>query len=307
MSGLVSSFLRLVSCCNPFSCCFSSREDLSHEDQRISRAATSVIEDVEMPLLSPAGMSRGPSASMAGGSVSIYDQMRQDLNKTGGLSSSEFHRATSTISDIEEINQNLASISSLKSDGKMNKRINSITHAGAEDGFGANPQVLAERVNIFVKTYARAKSEGDLQGFFGCFSRGDPCLSGRSESLYKYAASLDNIDIDAIPDPEIKLHLPGTIFANFIMGPLDDMLEAGSLTKEMVVEAAEKNIDNIASEFARYGTVDSVSSFLEFLDVVGLYKKGDPVDWKHLIGNLIHSPSFNAVYLHSLTFVVTFD
>ena len=301
MSGLVSSFLKLVSCCNPFSYCFPSGEDLSQEDQRTSRAAISVIGDIERPLLSTVGM--------GGGSISIYDQMRQDLEETEGLSSSEFDRASSTIRDIESINQNLSSISKLRSDGKMNRRINAITSAGAEGGFGANPQVLAERVNIFVKTYARAKSEGDLQGFFGCFSRGDPCLSGRSESLYKYAASLDNIDIDAIPDPEIKLHLPGTVFSNFIMGSLalDEEFDNGTLTKEMVVEAAEKNLDRIASEFDRYGSADSIRSFLEFLDMVGLYKKGDPVNWKHLIGNLIHSPRFNTVYMHSLTFVITFD
>jgi hypothetical protein len=124
----------------------------------------------------------------------------------------QFTLARKTIIQYKDIDSNIESIQSLQDDERRNSQINSITQAGVEGGFSVNSTILTQRVEAFVNIYGRAKQKGDLYRFFTCFSKGDPCLSGKTESLYKYAALLDvDLDLDTIPDVEKRLSLPVTL------------------------------------------------------------------------------------------------
>ncbi|MGE0831923.1 MAG: hypothetical protein AB7N99_04620 [Simkaniaceae bacterium] len=298
MTSIMSSFCTFLCACNPFYCCSSSSDV---EEQHLQIEYQSLSRDRQnVPLLYEVSFKVNVQKVS-----SIYDQMRSDLQGIDHrLSPSVSSRASQTITDMEKISQSLGSITSLRTDELRNREINTITRAGAEGGFSASPEVLRKRVEVFTATYQTAKLRGDLNGFFSCFSNGDPCLSGRSESLYKYSATLDGIDVDAIPDPEKKLYLPGTVFSEIIMGQFEEEAEEGSLTPRVFAEYVLQNIETVAAEFARFEKSPGGKAFLDLLDDLGIYRKGEPVNWEVLIERLAHSRVFDSVFRHSLTYVL---
>ncbi len=215
------------------------------------------------------------------------------------LSSAQQLRAEKTISDFSVINNNLHQFQRLTNDNLINQAINKLTCGGAEDGFGMNSKMLEERVNLFVQTYLKAKEKKDLKGFFGCFTQGSPCLSGRTESMYKYAASLDNLDIDAMPDPEKSLFFPGSVFADEIMANF----EQGTTLTEFST-FVEENISSIAAKFKNLENNPSTSAFLQYLEAANLYQKGSKVDWEVILKDLLQSRYFKTVYEQSLRYVI---
>lgn len=296
MASLLGSLCTFL--CNPFSCCFPSED----RDQHLRVEYQSLLRDGR-----DAPVRYDVSFEVSVRRVaSVYDQMRADLEAIDfRLGEQVASRASRTIADMEKIDQSLGSIISLGSDDLRNRKINTITRSGAEDGFSSSPEVLQRRVDVFVATYQKAKQQGDLTGFFSCFSRGDPCLSGRSESLYKYAATFDGIDVDAIPDPEKKLYLPGSVFSELIMRDFEKEADNGTLTAEAFANYVRTHADTIGPEFARFEKSEGAMAFLELLDTAGLYRKGDKVNWSDLIDRLARSPKlFDAVFRHSMTYVI---
>ena len=286
MSSLLSSFCAFFCCCLP--CAASTNQ--------YQKAPSKSLYEQRDEDLYPIRTDRVET---------VFDRMRDDLKATASdLSQSEYSMAIRTITDMEKVNQGLSSIVRLRTDDLRNQHINSLTRGGAEGGFSASPEVLAERVSVFTSTYQKAKQQGDLQGFFSCFIKGDPCLSGRSESLYKYSATLDGINIEAIPDPEKKLFLPGSVFSELILVHYDEEADNGTLTSQMLAGYVTRNLGTVAPEFARFEKSEGGQAFLEYLDMIGIYQKGTPVNWQALISALARSRHFDAVFKHSMTYVV---
>jgi hypothetical protein len=241
------------------------------------------------------------SAPLKDANVIAFKEIFDSYNAVNAeLTNSEKARALGTIEALSAINQNLEKLSSIENDDLRNREINQLTNSGAEGGFSSNISILKERINVFTNTYYRAKSKNDLKGFLSCFMKGDPCLSGRMESLYKYAALLDGLDVHSMPDPEKNLFLPGTIFSNLIMNNYANTPEAGEL-KDYI----SKNISQVAKDFERYAKGDLVDSFFEFLRIGGIYEKnGKEIDWEKLLSNLVESKYFITVYNQSLKYVI---
>jgi hypothetical protein len=232
-------------------------------------------------------------------SVTVREEISESFRLVApALSPAQGTRALSLIKSMFAISENFKEISRIETDGLRNGQINKLTHSGAEDGFSSNLDLLSARIQIFVSTYLRAKEAGDLSGFFSCFSRGDPCLSGCTESLYKYAASLDGLDIDEMPDPEKSLFYPGSIFAEIIM----NQFESGTSRDEFAGYIV-RNLSEIAKMFEKSEKSEPAKAFLNYLEVGGLYKKGH-INWESLITELVNSRYFNAVYEQSLVYVV---
>ncbi len=236
----------------------------------------------------------------------VFSEMRQELNRIHKtITPAQFALAQKTVIQYKDIDSNIKSIQSLQDDDRRNAQINSITQAGAEGGFSANSTILPQRVEAFVSIYRRAKQKGDLYRFFTCFSKGDPCLSGKSESLYRYAALLDvGMDLDTIPDVEKRLSLPSTIFSEIIMNHFEEEHDNETLTEGMLKAHIERNISMVASEFQKKEDAEFGLAFLDFLIDRGLHEKGQSIDWEQLLGRLIHSPAFGAVYSQTLASVV---
>ena len=231
---------------------------------------------------------------------SVFEKVADDYKATKSqLSFAQQLRAEKTISDFNAINNNLHQFQRLTDDKLINQAINKLTCGGAEDGFGMNVKVLGERVNLFVQTYLKAKQKNDLKGFFGCFTQGSPCLSGRTESMYKYAASLDNLDIDSMPDPEKSLFFPGSVFADEIMANFEN----GTSLQEFSA-FVEENISSIAAKFKSQENNPSTPAFIEYLEAGNLYQKGSNVDWEVILKNLLQSRYFKTVYEQSLRYLI---
>ncbi len=230
---------------------------------------------------------------------SILNCAKEDLKSTS-LSPSQATRATRTIQDFMAINQNLLELSSLNDDKLSNKLINKITSGAAEDGFSAGNGALVTKIQLFTETYFKSKSRGDLKGFFSCFSNGAPCLNGRTESLAKYAALLENINIDSMPDPEKSLYLPGTIFGEIIMENFEDGTDGASF-----VAYVKENIEVIAREFET-ASPEYQAPFIEALSMSNVYSlpESEEIDWKTAILNLVDSRYFSTVFQQTLTYVL---
>lgn len=74
-----------------------------------------------------------------------------------------------------------------------------------------------------------------LADFFQCFSKGDPCLSGRIESLTKFAALLElDLDIEKMADPEKALYLPSMFLSELLFEIVEE--EEETLASPVVLD-----------------------------------------------------------------------
>lgn len=235
---------------------------------------------------------------------SFIRSIKSDIDvarKEESVTNSSANRAELTIKDFEKIINNFEFLSSIKSNDERARKINDITKAGLEDA--PSIIVLKGRIDLFVKTYQKAKDLDKLPEFFSCFAKGDPCLSGRMESLSKFATNLElGIDIDSQVDPEKMLFFPAYILSEIIDNAIDEEgsgITPDSITKEKLNEYLLKNIDSVAEEFELAPDSEYKINFLAYLKDRGLEstnENGLP-DWKRMILNLLNAKeSFQEVY-----------
>lgn len=162
-------------------------------------------------------------------------EMSSDLKSLSTvLQSHEEKTASYTLEAFKAIFEEMPKLSQLHTDREANAFVNRLTDkkgslGGAEDGFSANPTLLKERVVLFVDTYLKSKETGQLIEFFQCFSKGDPCLSGRTESLHSFRAKLEGIDLSQIKDFSKILDPFAFVLSNFLEDfTKKDFIEAAS-------------------------------------------------------------------------------
>ena len=222
----------------------------------------------------------------------------------GAVTAHQKEKAQSTINQFFLIAENLEALSEIADESLRNREINRICGGGAEDGFSQTIQALAERINIFVSTYHTADAADKAAEFFACFSAGDPCLNGRSESLFKFAAQLTaGIDVDSLSDPSKKLELPAVALAAFTEEKFD-----GSAREEEVLAAISADVAEFAEHFTPLTRNDTLqkASFLDYLDeslLTGAVINREAIDW-NVIATAITKPDiFSTIYRLSQSFI----
>lgn len=227
----------------------------------------------------------------------VFSAIKKDLynvasQKDVNMTPAQKKSAEAVLEKFQCISDNLIEISSYKSDSLRNVKINELTKGGAEAGFSSSCEVLSERITLLLRTYSSAKEKNDLPGFFKCFSQGDPCLSGKMESLNKYAAMLEmGIDVDNLVDHDKKLDLPSYLFSELLYDLSDK-----ETTKTQLLDHILNNLSDVANSFKSVETTKGGKAFLQFLEDVDLYKSGDAVDWKDLIRALTASKEFDLIH-----------
>ena len=223
------------------------------------------------------------------------------------LTPTEHRQVEQTIDAYKSIAENLLSIAEAPTDQARNRVVNEITRGGAEQGFSAGRtpdealKVLAGRVELFLSTYELAHKKGDDATFFKCFSRGDPCLSGRTESLMRYAASLASLDIASMPDPSKALFLPASAFQEAFFDYAESLNEgAVSIDGFRTFLRAPEKRKEVVAQFDLFSNPDAKGNFKEFLVYKGIVLEGDEVPpFSELVETLLSEgccDSFELIY-----------
>lgn len=226
----------------------------------------------------------------------IFGRMVEDLEGSiKGMTQASVERARFTIENFKTISENLEELRKIEANDERTQKINKLTQGGMEDNPSFN--TLVERINLFIKTYEEAKKKNDLLGFFGCFMKGDPCLSGRTESLNRYSTQLQiGVDVNAIPNPEKFLYLPGMLLSEHMYG-----FDTHHLTQEIFIKYVISNLATIASEFGAHDEEsEGVKNFLEFLKDRKIYDGVSKVNWNELLSKLVEDKAFRIVYEFAL-------
>lgn len=219
-------------------------------------------------------------------------------------------RARFMVQDLGLIEVNLPVFKQLDSDSKRAREINRQStekydrSAGEEEA--PSYKSLIARNQLFIETYQKAKNLGKLVDFFSVFMHGGgPCLTGRTEMLQAFAASLESAPSHIIPEDTANLlTLPSNLWCERIMTQIDEgSWKLNDITPDLLKNYLHANIAEVIEEFSQKET-DSplVVKFLEFLQHEGLYSKGEAVDWNALMPAVLNSTSFGIIYSHVMLF-----
>jgi hypothetical protein len=210
------------------------------------------------------------------------------------------NRALRTVKDYIAIAENLDEIASEKNDTLRNKKINDLTRgAGAEGGFSSGDtsemaiKLLVGRIELLAKSYEIASSRSKLDSLVECFNAGDPCLSGRTNSLVTWVAKEEGLDLNNIPDPSEKLYFPIAVFDELFY----DFLELGGLKKKNFtdfVTFVDKHRAPLKEAFSSFAQIKSeviqvkLKQFEEVLVSKEFVESGQPIDWDEVIEKLVN-------------------
>jgi len=236
----------------------------------------------------------------------LFKSMHTDLSSTK-IPLANLKRAELTVNDFECIYQHFEELKAIGSDKQRELVINKLTQeSGGGGGLEDTPDIktLEERVNLFAHTYLKAKQQEKLDEFFTCFSRGDACLSGRTDSLCVFAASLENLDIKKMADPEKQLFLPVTIVENYMIELRDEKQEGELPTLEEFKTLLSENLEAISAAFHKSvaGGTKEAGDFLGFLEDRHLIDGKELIDWPAVSKKLINDENaLNQIYKFAIT------
>lgn len=227
-------------------------------------------------------------------SVDIFAKMRDDLSIAQIKTHQDFSSAASMINHIEGIVTEWQALTLIQNDKERETKINAITRSGLEDSPSIN--IMAERVSLFCLTYTKSKENDKLPEFFKCFSQGDPCLTGKFESLSEFATKQT---LGFSLSPEInqieKYAFPFLILDDFSYQCEEESLSKTKITADIFKEYLMTNISTVAEKFATHRDKTKVGKFIELLKKEHIdvpQKEVDNLDlnnWKEITTNLIDS------------------
>jgi hypothetical protein len=244
------------------------------------------------------------TASFAGTKSSIESSLAA---AGGSLTATQAELASTTIRQVMSIWEKFDAIASLEDEGSRTKEINKLTLGSSEPGFCPSVSSLKEKIESFIATYEKAKAQGVLPDFFGCFSKGDRCLNGRFESMYRFGASLEGINIETMSDPTQKLIYPSTALSAFIE---NEFGEGCSLTDLKAHLTDDEALNRLALTFKAYEKADKkmITPFFDMLLEEGLIATipdvHETIDWKSVVTSLKDSAFFGAIHSTALTYII---
>jgi hypothetical protein len=244
---------------------------------------------------------------------SYFMMMRSDLEEISPkMSSFEASIATSTLQSFKIIYEQFAKLKDLESDRARNNLINQAVSlsgigAGAEEGFSSSSQALKERIVFLVDTYLKSKEKHKLKDFYCCFSKGDRCLSGKTESLYLFRAGLEGLDINSMEDPSKHYDVLGFIFSNFLTfndETITSEYVKTSLNHPLIRVVLKENLDSLSADLASLKSNPLYRSFDAFLKEYLQWPEEKMFDFKSILETLLDSKYFNSIMLKTAEYIV---
>jgi hypothetical protein len=314
MTSFISAVCEAIQYINPFSCCNGCSRN--SDDQRVQKVFTRTLdntdqveEEIDYKLKDVGQLAE--QEAFIGPNNHIFEQMLKDLNSLDGenqLTEYQHKIAKETIEQYQTIDASLTILSG--NDSEINKKINQLTRAGAEGGFGAvSPQ---KRVEAFIYGYQLARDQSRLHDFFACFTRDrDTCLSHKTENLYKFVNSLQIPDVDLSIDPNKALEVPSYVLSLMMsdkcFARFNDEIPVAELRKYLLGDSTQPgHLYRFAAEFQRISVDEDdtrLKAFLDYLSERGMHNGAQVDDWIGLLLRFIDSDAFDTAHVQALTYL----